>query len=282
MSIRKKYLVFLSLFLILAIIFSYLCNCENRLTLSNYNLSTDKIKNPIKLVFISDLHNREFGENNIDLVTSVAEQKPDLIAVGGDMITMTDNSHDKFISLLQQLTEIAPTYYALGNHEKSYKNLDSLINDVKYTDATFLDNSMEKIAVNDETITIGGLTSFPYYENYYPDFENKERYFLDAFEAQEQDNYTILLAHQPEFYFWTWGLKEKNIDLILSGHTHGGVVQVPFIGGLYAPNQGFFPEYDKGFFSSGTANMIITSGLGNTVPIPRINNEPEICIININ
>ena len=280
---RRFFISFLSFFLVLSIFLSYMYTCENSLKITNYNIKTDKMHSSLKIAFISDLHRKEFRENNALLVEAIEKEKPDFIAIGGDMVKSTDTEHSVVITLLEQLVKIAPTYYAWGNHELNYAFKSDLEKDINSTGAVLLDNKMEDFSVermNGEKITIGGLTDFPYYEKYYPDFENDERYFLDAFIEQQQDKFSILLAHQPEFYFWK--LNEMNIDLMLCGHTHGGVIQLPFIGGVFAPTQGFFPEYDKGFFSSGTANMIITSGLGNTVAVPRINNEPEICIININ
>lgn len=282
---KSKYLIVLFIMLLLSSFFIFAWHCENSLTVTRYNVSTKKLDSSLKIAFISDLHSREFGDNNIDLVNLISEQDPDLIAIGGDMVTMTDDNHNVIVELLQQLVEIAPTYYALGNHERAYENFEKMGKDIKDTGTVLLDNDMvyfSKDSMEGEKILIGGLTDFPYYDCYYPDFDNPQSDFLDSFIKKQKNTLSVLLAHQPEFYFWTYGLKEKNLDLVLSGHTHGGIIQLPFIGGLYAPNQGLFPEYDKGYFSSETARMIITGGLGNSVFVPRLNNPPEICIININ
>ncbi|MGN1137961.1 MAG: metallophosphoesterase [Ruminococcus sp.] len=253
----------------------------NVLTVNTYNIKTDKLNNKVKFVLISDLHNKEFGENNIDLVNLIREQSPEFIAVDGDMVTDAEDTREAVIKLLPQLCDIAPVYYVLGNHEKSYAQYEQLIAEIKESKATFLDNEMVSFKTkNGETITIGGLSGYPYYDYQAPDYDNPERYFLDSFIEQEKDNYSILLSHQPETYFW--GLKDKNIDLMLCGHTHGGLIRLPFVGGLTAPNQKFLPEYDMGYFNSGTVEMIITSGLGNSVSIPRIGNPPEVCVIEIN
>jgi len=278
---RKKVIFILSLFLVFSVFLSFIYISKSTLVIKNYNIPTDKLKSSIKIAFISDLHCKEFGKNNSLLVEAIAKEEPDFIAIGGDMVNSWEKEHSVSVNLLKQLVNIAPTYYIHGNHELSYLYKDSLEKDIKSAGVTMLDNNMVDFSLkNGEKVTIGGLSGFPYYEVDAPDYDNEERHFLDAFIKQQDNNFAILLAHQPELYFW--GLDEKNIDLMLCGHTHGGVVQLPFVGGVYAPNQGFFPEYDKGYFSSGTANMIITSGLGNTSSVPRINNEPEICIININ
>lgn len=253
----------------------------NVLTVNTYNIKTEKLNNKVKFVLISDLHNKEFGENNIDLVNLIKEQSPEFIAVDGDMVNDTADTREAVTKLLPQLCDIAPVYYVLGNHEKSYPQYDELIDEIKESNTTFLDNKMVSFKTkNGETITIGGLSDYPYYEYEAPEYDNPARHFLDSFIEQEKDNYSIILSHQPETYFW--GLKDKNIDLMLCGHTHGGLIRLPFVGGLIAPNQEFLPEYDMGYFNSGTVEMIITSGLGNSIGIPRIGNPPEICVIEIN
>lgn len=254
-------------------------NSSDGLTFNNYNLKTDKLKGSVKFVLISDLHNKEFGEDNERLVSAVRRQEPDFIAICGDMVTETEATRKPVVKLLPKLCEIAPVYYALGNHERYYCDLEGLIEDIKSSGAVLLDNEMTSFYIGGESITVGGLTDFPYYEYYAPDYDNEQRRFLDSFIAQEDENYSILLAHQPEFYFW--GLEDKDIDLMLCGHTHGGIIRLPFIGAVYAPNQGLFPQYDMGYYS-GTANMLITSGLGNSVPLPRFCNPPEICVVSIN
>ena len=277
----KKYISAFSICLIIAIFSAYFCTCEQLLKSTEYSINTERINGNLKIVLISDLHGRKFGIDNNLLVNAIKEERPDFIAITGDMVNSDDMQHNTALTLIQQLANISPVYYIHGNHENQYANKVALEKSLESKDVTILNNSMDYFTSdNGVEILVGGLAGFPYYEFDAPDYDNEERHFLDAFIKQQENNFSILLAHQPELYFW--GLSEKNIDLMLCGHTHGGVVQLPFLGGVYAPNQGFFPEYDKGFFSSGTANMIITSGLGNTSSIPRINNEPEICIININ
>ena len=280
---KTIFIIFLSFILLCTVLLCSVIDCKNNLIFSQYNVKTDEIKSSVKIAFIADLHDSEFGKNNCNLVNAIADKNPDLIAVGGDMLNNSSTEHSIVVSLLKKLTKIAPTYYILGNHERHYVNLEELIKDIKSTGTIFLDNEMVKFSnknMNGESITIGGITDYPYYDYDYPDFENDERYFIDAFLEHSKSNYGILLAHQPELYIWKF--KDYNLDLILSGHTHGGLVKLPFIDGLFAPTQNFFPHYDNGYFTENTAPIIITSGLGTSCKIPRINNNPEICIININ
>lgn len=278
---KKTVKILLPILLILSILLiSNIIYCQNTITVSKYNIKTEKYKSSAKIVLISDLHSKEFGENNLKLAEKIKAENPDIIAVVGDMLSLTDQDHKIVIELLENLTDIAPTYYSLGNHEIRYKNSDDLVKDIKNTDTVFLNNEMINIDINGDKITIGGLSEYPYYDFDAPEFNNEERYFLDKFIAQQKDNFSILLAHEPEFYMWKF--KDLQLDLMLSGHTHGGLIQVPFIGGLYAPNQGFFPDYTKGTYSSATATMIVSSGLSNSNFIPRINNPAEITVIKIN
>lgn len=281
---KKKLVILFALIIIICLLSTYLWCCQNVLETENYNIETDKISASVKIAFISDMHHKEFGKDNFRLVRKIREQNPDLIAVGGDMVSNSDTDHKCLINLLEKLTDIAPVYFAYGNHENRYVNKIKMAEDIRNTGTILLDNEYTNFStpeMNGEKIIIGGLSDYPYYEKYYPHYQNDERFFLDEFISLDKENYCILLAHQPEFYMWK--LHEYEIDLILSGHTHGGLIQLPFVGGVFAPTQNFFPEYDEGYFSNGNTSMIVTSGLGVSSSFtPRINNNPEVCIITIN
>ena len=110
---------------------------------------------------------------------------------------------------------------------------------------------------------------------------------MEDFQEQQKENFSILLAHEPEYYYWSF--YKRDFDLILSGHTHGGIIRLPFIGGLLAPNQGVLakngdvlPKYTKGLYRTDKSTTVISAGLGNEIPLPRFNNPPEYCVINVN
>lgn len=253
--------------------------CEQgNLTVTKYSLSTDKFSGEFKVTVLADLHNKEFGTDNKELVKLVKEQNSDVIACLGDFVQKQDPRTDIAYSLYTQLNEIAPVYAVLGNHETYTDNSKDYIQSIKDSGVALLDNEMIDIPVGNDSITLGGLTEYPFYEFDAPDYNNNERYFFDKFIAST--NYKLLLTHKPELFMW--GLKEYDIDLMLCGHTHGGCVNLPFVGSIYAPNQGFFPKYVKGLYHSDTATMIISGGLGATYSIPRINNPPEILVVTIN
>lgn len=275
-------LALLIIFIIAGFIYS-----NNYLKVKKYEIKTEKTSASFRAVLLSDLHNKTFGKDNEKLIKLVKEQNPDVIFTVGDFVTRIESDREIACNLLKALTEIAPVYSSLGNHERSYYDYDGLIKDMRESGITLLDNELTEVELGGDTIIVGGLSDYPYYDSEAPDYDNECRHFLDKFIERESDNFSILLAHEPEFFMW--GLDEKKLDLMLSGHTHGGVIRLPFIGGLLAPNQGFFagqknilPKYTKGIYESDTATMLITAGLSSEKILPRFNNPPEVCVIDVN
>lgn len=274
-----KNIIFVFLFLTAAIV-SYGFYCSNTLEIKNYSLSSKKLNSKRRFVFISDLHCKEYGEKNSDLVSKIKEQNPEFIAVGGDMVNKYSADDRVMRELLPQLVEIAPTYCVLGNHELVLKDEIDFKNDIDSTGAKLLDNEMVTLEINGEKIQLGGLSDFPYHEYDAPDYNTPEKYFWENFKESSKNCYSILLHHQPEYLEDI--MQDSNVDLVMCGHTHGGAIQIPFVGGVFAPNQGFFPKYDKGEFELNDTKMIISAGLGDAYPVLRINNCPEISVVEIN
>lgn len=254
--------------------------CSNTIKIKNYSISTDKLNSSAKFVFISDLHCKEYGDKNSELVSKIKEQNPLFIAVGGDMVNKYSSDDHVMRGLLPQLANIAPTYCILGNHELILKDEIDFKNDINSTGAKLLDNEMVTIETNGEKFLLGGMSDFPYYDFNAPDYDTPERYFWEDFKDKSKNGYSILLHHQPEYLESI--MQDSNVDLVMCGHTHGGAVQIPFAGGVFAPNQGFFPKYDKGEFDLYDTKMIISAGLGDAYPVLRLNNCPEISVVQIN
>lgn len=254
--------------------------CSNTIKIKNYSISTDKLNSSAKFVFISDLHCKEYGDKNSELVSKIKEQNPLFIAVGGDMVNKYSSDDHVMRGLLPQLANIAPTYCILGNHELILKDEIDFKNDINSTGAKLLDNEMVTIETNGEKFLLGGMSDFPYHDFNAPDYDTPERYFWEDFKDKSKDCYSILLHHQPEYLESI--MQDSNVDLVMCGHTHGGAVQIPFAGGVFAPNQGFFPKYDKGEFDLYDTKMIISAGLGDAYPVLRFNNCPEISVVQIN
>lgn len=270
--------IILALFVTLVIWGVY---CDNTIAITNYCVNNTKNDAKLKFVVITDLHNKEYGEKNADLAELVKEQNPDFIAVCGDMVNRGDSDTTKMKDVLEKLSKIAPTYCCLGNHERdnAAKFGTDFKSETNSTGAVLLDNEYIKFTKNDKSVLIGGMSDYPYYEFYTPDDDVPSRTLWEEFAEKAKNNFTILLHHQPEYI--AEDAKKTDIDLIVCGHTHGGQIQLPFIGGVIAPNQGLFPKYDKGEFDLDGTKMIVCAGLSNPVFIPRINNQVEIGVVTI-
>lgn len=274
---KKRFIIIMLIFILIAILI--LCECirsNNFITVNSYALKSNKLKNHVKFVFLSDLHNKEFGEDNCDLINLIAEQSPDFIAVGGDMVTRTYENNENMKNLFTQISKIAPVYCCLGNHERDLIYKFDFKSDITHCGATLLDNEHTAFtSKSGEEIIIIGMSDYPY-----PDTAEKQYWDeLHASDDLSADKYSLLLLHAPDYLYGL--LPDSGIDLTMCGHTHGGLVRIPFVGGLIAPNQMFFPKYDKGLFEFGESDMIISAGLANSYPVPRFNNPPEICVIEI-
>jgi hypothetical protein len=286
MKITKLKIILIILFILLVFIVGNIIWSNNVLTYNYYTVETSKINNDITFVAISDSEGKTFGENNQRLIEKIKEAKPEFVVILGDMVNETTKNTDSILSLCNGLSDY-PVYYTLGNHEdnsytkKNNKVYSSYKEEIEKTGAHLLINEMENFTTSKgDKITIAGLRTFPFFEYDAPDYDNDENNLLQSFLNQQNENhFSILMCHYPEVSFW--GLKDYNIDLMVSGHTHGGVVQLPFVGGLYAPEQGWFPDYYKGYYKIGKMEMIITAGLGKTDYVPRFNNPPDVTVVTL-
>lgn len=243
--------------------------------ITHYDLTSAKLEDSLRIAVMSDLHSREFGEKNADLVAAVAEEKPDLIAMVGDMVNQDDTDISVIRTLCKQLQEIAPVYYSMGNHEgyMTITRTDSIaLHDILKEDGVHvLYNQVEEFTKGDTTICLAGISTA---ENNYDKWSKSA---LEKF--WEFDGYKILLSHYPSLYYEK--LKDAKMDLALAGHYHGGIVQIPGIGGLYHPVEGFFPKYSGGEYQLTYGTLIVSRGMGDQHFSPRINNRPELIIIDI-
>lgn len=274
----------LALLLIAAGISAFVCSRVIKVT--QYDVELDGITNPVKLVVVSDIHGKVFGDDNEPLCELVAAQEPDVIVLLGDLFPSDFQEADAayVLHLTEQMQSIAPVYFAMGNHEKSYtaRYGDTWINGIKDTGATVFDETCLDLELRGNTIRFGGSMGHGYlFGRTEEQFEASADYKILT-EMQESPYPAILLAHWPDTVALSDGPQRWKIDLVLCGHTHGGVVRVPGIGGVYAPLQGWWPKYDYGEFQlNAQMRMIITSGLSGHGQVPRIFNLPEICVINL-
>ena len=284
MSSRKRVTAIITGFITAALLLSILY-CRFFIRTVEYTIPLRGIGSPVRIAVISDLHGREFGRENARLIEKIRAQKPDAIFLDGDMIDRSADPTDvqELLRLIKRLHEIAPVYFAPGNHELEYMQTDtSLLTQVAEAGAVVVNDSYADVTLAGQPLRIGGTMGHAFYfGRSEEEFSSSPEYqFLKAFE--DTDVPKICLAHMPDTFIFNGAYNLWNVDLMLSGHTHGGLIRLPFIGGLYAPMQGWFPEYDQGYFRLGEhMQMVITSGLAGHGVIPRINNPPEIVVIDL-
>lgn len=255
------------------------------LTTSHYEVTTDKIMSPIRIVQLTDLHNSTFGNNNQQLLSEVSKQSPDLIVLTGDVLNSDEENISIAVHLIEKLTTIASVYVSYGNHEKDYEVLwgTDLKKAFEQAGAHVLEFSYEDIEINGQWLRLGGLYGYCTPAKYLKTKEAnpEECAFLEEFQSTE--SYSILLTHMPFAWIVNDGISEWKIDCVFTGHDHGGLIRIPLIGGLYAPDQGWFPGKDCGLYYSKDKEkvMVLSRGLGKSRKIPRFNNVPEIVVVDI-
>jgi predicted MPP superfamily phosphohydrolase len=244
-----------------------------------YTVETPLVRgNSIRIVLISDLHSTIHGTDQTTLINKVIRQNPDLIVLVGDIyddaVPMTGTQ-----LLLSGIRGIAPIYYVTGNHEYWSFNIQGLIEELQNYGVTVLSDEYVEIEINGNVVILAGIED-PDKKRYEASDYDQDKVMEDRFrELDEISAYRILLAHRPEKIAYYKGF---SFDLVLSGHTHGGQVRLPFINGLYAPNQGFFPKYGGGLYRHNDLVHIIGRGLSINPRLPRIFNPPELVVIVIN
>ena len=234
-----------------------------------------------RIAHVSDLHNAEFGKGNAALLQMIAEGRPDIIVITGDLVDSNRTDIDVAIAFAEESAKIAPTYYVSGNHEAliSRSEYESLKAGLETAGVTVLEDAAVRLERGGENITLIGLADPKFTVNNGLPGEIPAMIKAKLENLTAGDNaYTILLCHRPEL-FDTY--VSSGMDLVLSGHTHGGQCRFPLVGGLIAPDQGFFPRYDAGLFTVNNTYMIISRGLGNSVDPLRFNNRPELILIEL-
>lgn len=289
---------------IIVILCNYIGNRDFRETF--YNTSSIKIDSTVRVIQLSDLHNTSYGKNNERLLGRIEALEPDVIICTGDIVDSAQNDIEDVLSLAESLAKIAPSYYVYGNREVesiygfflSEEELDEKFGFTPETrdptallslEDTFeekleevgikvLKNEMDSINIDAMTIDVYGILN----SNPSSFWSYSEEAFFDYL-YENPDHIKITAVHEPfifeQFPTTFWG------DLMLCGHTHGGVIRVPVLGPLYTREAGIFPEREGSFvcgkYSLAGKPLFVSAGLENT-NVLRINNEPELVIIDIN
>ena len=231
-----------------------------------------------KIAHLSDIHNTDLGNGNIDVINILKTQKPDIIAITGDLLDTRRPGYDISIDLIKEASKIAPCYFVPGNHEAKSSQYIPLRSKLNSIEVEVVEDRKIQIERNGEYITLIGICDpLIKTQKLTGDSKTVTNKRLDNLNI-DKNSYNVLLAHRPELFDI---YAEHEIDLVLAGHAHGGQVRLPFIGGLYAPNQGLFPEYDSGLYTKNDTNMVVSRGLGKSVIPLRFNNRPEVIIIEL-
>lgn len=270
-SNRKKYIKS-ALVLLIVIALLLFCSYQNRhLETTYYTYKAEQLGADLegyRIVQISDLHNVKFGKNNQKLVDRIRECEPDMIVLTGDLVDSNHTNVDRAVQFVDEIVKICPVYYVTGNHEYwlEKSEYDELMDGLVSAGVVILDNQVVEISRGDAKFRLVGL-----------DDKSLADGTLEALLSDEKE-LTVVLAHEPQYFARYAG---TGVDLVLSGHAHGGQFRLPFVGGIVAPDQGFLPEYTAGEYYMNGTEMIVSRGLGNSVIPVRLFNYPEIVCVEL-
>lgn len=245
------------------------------LEISRYEVKSQKLPESFdgfKIVQLSDLHGAEFGEDGMGLVEKVKELEPDIIALTGDFVT-DEGDLAAVKKLAGRLTELCPVYFVSGNHEFGSGLAVKVRNILERAGVKYLSNEYLTISRGEDEILLGGVEDPLAYADMLSPDELAQK-MNDA----APDAFKILLGHRN---YWMTEYPELPVDLIFCGHAHGGLIRIPGVGGLIGTDRRLFPDFDAGEYNNGRYTLIVSRGLGNSVPIPRIFNRPEIVCVEL-
>ena len=291
-SNRKKYIKSaLVLLIVIALLLS--CSYQNRhLETTYYTYKAEQLGADLegyRIVQISDLHNVKFGKNNQKLVVRIRECEPDMIVLTGDLVDSNHTNVDRAVQFVDEIVKICPVYYVTGNHEYwlEKSEYDEPMDGLVSAGVVILDNQVVEISRGDAKFRLVGLDDRSLADGTLEALLSDESIRNNQAEQKEEtaDNedsgekeLTVVLAHEPQYLARYAG---TGVDLVLSGHAHGGQFRLPFVGGIVAPDQGFLPEYTAGEYYMNGTEMIVSRGLGNSVIPVRLFNYPEIVCVDL-
>lgn len=274
---KTKIKIVAAVILICFVAFSgYLYWGNNSIKVSEYTLSPENLPDGFdgyRIVQISDLHNKDFGNT---LTEKIQTLNPDIIVITGDIIDSYHTDTAVSAEFAKAACEIAPVYYVTGNHESRIEEYESFRAGIESSGVNILDGKTVFLSKNGDEISLAGIDDPMFFGSTVLN-ENliAFRKELTALSEEKSEKTSILLSHKPEFFRV---YAEFGFDAVFSGHAHGGQIRLPFVGGIYAPGQGLFPEYTEGVYTEGKTNMIVSRGLGNSLFPLRVFNRPEIVV----
>ncbi|QCR30811.1 metallophosphoesterase [Lysinibacillus sp. SGAir0095] len=267
----KKLLKF-CLFIIAIYLFLYINN--HWIITTEHIYESEKVPESFdgfRITQVSDLHDALFGDNQAKLVKKVAATNPDVIFITGDVIDSNRYNLEQSLQAVREFVKISDVYYVIGNHEVATNKVEEIYEALSAIGVHVMPNTSMILEREGESIAILGI------EDPLNGYETQSM-LGTALAGVDREDLTVLLAHRPE-KFNTY--VANNINLVFSGHAHGGQIRLPFVGGLIAPGQGFLPKYTAGTFEDGETTMNVSRGLGNsTVPF-RIFNLPQLVVVEL-
>jgi len=272
------------LFVAFGIIFAISIFCiwqNNAITTTQIDYVSAKIPeefNGYRIVHISDLHNKQFGRNQERLLKKISAVSPDIIVITGDLIDRRKYDLETAMVFIDGAMKIVPVYYVSGNHEAWSGDYENISENLRISGVQILDDTKATLIKGNGKIEILGLSDPDFLTTSYLEGTNSSKLRGHLERLSDDSAFQILLCHRPELFDI---YVNQNIDLIFSGHAHGGQVRIPFVGGLVAPDQGLFPKYTSGAYTQNQSTMIVSRGLGNSVIPIRIFNRPEIVVVTL-
>lgn len=280
-KIIKKHKKLTAFFIIVLLLSIFLYWQNNSIEISKFEYSNPKIPSDFsgfRIVHISDLHNKMFGKNQESLLEKIESLSPDIIVVTGDLIDRRRFDLEKAMIFIDGAVNIAPVYYVSGNHEAWSGKYSQIKDQLLTSGVIILDDSFVEIKKGEAMIKLFGLRDPGFYNSRDANDINEKLEAIIGNWSNEED-FKILLSHRPELFS---SYVISNIDLIFAGHAHGGQFRLPFIGPIFAPNQGFFPKLTSGSHNSQSSTMFISRGLGNSIIPIRLFNRPEVLVVTLN
>lgn len=246
-------------------------------TVSFYQVRCDKVSDNIRIIELADLHNWQFGKENQKLVEKIEALQPDLIVYAGDMMNYRDDDYSVLFNLSDRLCEIAPIYACYGNNELDQYLFEDkqFVEKLEEHGVELLSNEAMDVSVKNTVLQLIAVSDDL---KQYDIETNNGKKFVESLEPT--GNCRVCLTHYPELF--KEKLLYKGIDVAFTGHAHGGLVRVPVIGGLYSTGEGFLPDLTEGVVKmQDGAQVVISRGLGNSHLVPRINNQPELVVVDL-
>ena len=281
---KRMYTIVIVLLLLLVVLLRIYIDNEIP-KVSNVEIKSPKLPEVFdgyKILQLSDLHSKSFGNNNEMLIDMIDKESPNIIVMTGDMVTANEKDFTVFYSLVKELTKKYRVYYVYGNHEGelSLKLKSEITAFLKENGVIVLDNDYISIEKNNEKINLYGLC---YTQKYYSYKGGKkhiitENYIKNKLGTIDKNKYNILLTHNPLFFDAYSGY---GFDLTLSGHVHGGLIRLPFIGGILSPERKFFPQYSAGVYEKGNSKLVVSRGLSRGTKGFRFFNRPDVVSITL-